>query len=72
MAVPRTIIPSNFLDSCLVKTNAFLGQLPCQNQCIMHSSFHIKWALTHTHEVQYGMPWVTGGIMYSIGRAAMA
>ena len=24
--------------------------------------------VTHTCEVQYGMPWVNGGIMYSIGR----
>ena len=24
--------------------------------------------MTHTHAVQYGMPWVTGGIMYSTGR----
>ena len=26
----------------------------------------------HTRAVQYGMPWVTGGMMYSIGRGAMA
>ena len=24
--------------------------------------------VTYTHTVQYGMPWVNGGIMYSIGR----
>ena len=27
----------------------------------------LEW-VTHTHAVQYGMPWVTGGMMYSVGR----
>ena len=48
MAVPRTIVPSSFLDSCLAKTNASCTHLSTLNGLCVHAK-GVYWIVNCVH-----------------------